>query len=69
MLLAQATRVPPLNLSAFALSSKLFSSASVIKIFACSAKHDTCANPLSRGTSTRAPGTSFVFQWSAWVQM
>ena len=46
LLLAQAARVPPMpRLSFNTLWSKLFSSASATKIFACSARHDTCAKP------------------------
>ena len=50
-------------------SSKLFSSASATKIFACSAKHDTCAKPAVPRHAHPRTRPSFVFQCKACVQM
>mmetsp|Transcript_5418 Transcript_5418/g.16140 ORF Transcript_5418/g.16140 Transcript_5418/m.16140 type:complete len:155 (-) Transcript_5418:145-609(-) len=47
----------------------LFSSASSIKIFACSARHDTCAKPAVPRHAHPRTRPSFVFQWRACVQM
>ena len=69
LLLAQATRVPPLPPLILHLESKLFSSASATKIFACSARHDTCAKPAVPRHAHPRTRPSFVFQWRACVQM
>ena len=57
-----------IHLAFLTLMSKLFSSASSIKIFACSARHDTsCEKPaVPRHLHPRGP--SFVFQWRACVR-
>ena len=64
------------QLSFFALPLKLFSSASSYKIFACRAKHDTCATPSSgEETPSRSPHAhprtrpSPVREWTASRQM
>ena len=57
------------HLSRFTFTSKLFSSASATKIFACSAKHDTCAKPAVPRHEHPRTRPSFVFQWRACVQM
>merc|ERR1711965_240294 len=51
------------------LSPKLFSSASATKIFACSARHDTCAKPAVPRHAHPRTRPSFVFQCRACVQM
>ena len=57
------------HLSFNALLPKLFSSASATKILACSAKHDTCAKPAVPRHEHPRTRPSFVFQWTACVQM
>merc|ERR1712155_238336 len=49
--------------------SKLFSSASATKIFACSTRHDTCARPAVPRHAHPRTRPSFVFQCKACVQM
>ena len=44
------------------LAPKLFSSTSAIKIFACSARHDTCAMPAVPRHEHPRTRPSFVFQ-------
>ena len=51
------------------LPSKLFSSASAYKIFACSAKHDTCTKPAVPRHAHIRTRPSFVFQCKACMQM
>ena len=57
------------NLACNTSQPKLFSSASATKIFACSAKHDTCAKPAVPRHEHPRTRPSFVFQWRACVQM
>ena len=57
------------HLAFLASMPKFLSSASSRKIFACSARHDTCAKPAVPRHEHPRTRPSFVFQWRACVQM
>ena len=70
VLLAQAARVPPIHpLILHLVVQIVLLGLGSRKIFACSAKHDTCAKPAVPRHEHPRTRPSFVFQWRACVQM